>query len=163
MRLPTLFVLLLVFTACGILPHRHFKVQMVTDKVNSFNEHQFDPYVYSGVVNSVYDGDTFTADVDLGFGVKFSGQKFRLYDCWCPEVRHNSKAVNLYADSLSVKKGKKIKREVENLILGKKVYLQTVADKKGKYGRWLVTLHLPGGHNLNNFLVKQGHCTKSKQ
>lgn len=38
-------------------------------------------YRYSATVTAVHDGDTFTADVDLGFGVWLRKQTFRLLGC----------------------------------------------------------------------------------
>jgi len=35
-------------------------------------------YTYEALVTGVYDGDTITVDMDLGFGVAFRKQKIRL-------------------------------------------------------------------------------------
>ena len=44
-------------------------------------------YEYRATVISVYDGDTITVDIDLGFGIVLRKQKLRLYGLNTPEVR----------------------------------------------------------------------------
>ena len=36
-------------------------------------------YHYSAKVKEVYDGDTITCDIDLGFGITLNDQKFRFF------------------------------------------------------------------------------------
>jgi len=42
------------------------------------NEYFIIMYTYEALVTGVYDGDTITVDMDLGFGVAFRKQKIRL-------------------------------------------------------------------------------------
>ena len=44
-------------------------------------------YEYRAFVRKVYDGDTVTVDIDLGFDVVLKGQKIRLVRINAPEVR----------------------------------------------------------------------------
>ena len=44
-------------------------------------------YHYQGVVSKVYDCDTITVDVDLGFHVSLKKETFRLFRINTPEVR----------------------------------------------------------------------------
>ena len=42
---------------------------------------------YDAHVNSVYDGDTFRADVDLGFSLTLANQRVRILEIDAPEIR----------------------------------------------------------------------------
>ena len=44
-------------------------------------------YEYRAFVRKVYDGDTITVDIDLGFDVVLKAQKIRLVRINAPEVR----------------------------------------------------------------------------
>lgn len=101
-------------------------------------------YEYQAVVDSVYDGDTVTVDVDLGFGIWLRGQKIRLFGVDAPEVRGEER-----------ESGLKSRDWLRNEVLEKSVVLETVRDKKGKYGRWLGILFL-SGENVNKKLISQG-------
>ncbi len=83
-------------------------------------------YNYRGLVTKVYDGDTITVDIDLGFQVSVKKQKIRLYRINAPEVTKKEK-----------KKGIVTRDWLRKKILNKEVLLITYKDKKGKYGRWL--------------------------
>ncbi len=83
-------------------------------------------YNYRGLVTKVYDGDTITVEIDLGFHISMEKQKIRLYRINAPEVRGKSKKQGIVTRDWLRKK-----------ILNKEVLLVTYKDKKGKYGRWL--------------------------
>ena len=83
------------------------------------------PYTYQAMIIDVYDGDTFTALIDLGFHVTIQ-EKIRLYGVDTPELRGSERT-----------KGIEVRDYVRSLILDKPVLLQTIKDKKGKYGRYL--------------------------
>jgi endonuclease YncB( thermonuclease family) len=101
-------------------------------------------YHYRGIVTKVYDGDTITVDVDLGFHVTLKGEKFRLYRINTPEVRGPEKDQGI------------ISRDwLRNRILDKEVMLVTVKDKKGKYGRWLADVWIDDV-SVNDELVTNG-------
>ena len=101
-------------------------------------------YNYRGLVVKVYDGDTITVDVELGFHVSLKAEKFRLYRINTPEVRGEEKEKGI------------ISRDwLREKILGKEVVIKTHKDKKGKYGRWLADVWLDDVC-LNDELVEQG-------
>lgn len=109
-------------------------------------------YVYDAFVTSVYDGDTITANIDLGFGVELKKQKIRLIGIDTPEVRGEEREQGLVS-----------RDRLRHLILDKHIILQTTRDKKGKYGRWLGAIwpdmegfHLGYGVSINEQLVREG-------
>ena len=52
-------------------------------------------YEYCAKVVSVYDGDTITVDIDLGFGIVLKKQKLRLLGINTPEVRGAEKILGI--------------------------------------------------------------------
>jgi micrococcal nuclease len=104
-------------------------------------------YEYQATVVKVYDGDTITADIDVGFGITIRKQKLRLLGVAAPEVR-----------GIEKEEGKKSRDALRKLILGKQIIIKTKKDKKGKYGRWLATIFL-GEQNINQWLIMEGHAT----
>lgn len=103
-----------------------------------------DLYIYKAKITSVYDGDTVTADIDLGFHIWAHGEKLRLHRINTPEVRGVERPQGLVSRDWLRKK-----------ILGKDVLIRTIKDKKGKYGRYLAEIFLDGT-NINDQLVKEG-------
>ena len=71
-------------------------------------------YTYKAYVKDVYDGDTITVDIFLGFNVTMTDIKIRLIGIDTPEVRT---------------------KRLREKILDKKILLHT--SKRGKFGRWL--------------------------
>lgn len=107
------------------------------------------PFTYKAKVASVYDGDTITVDIDLGFGVWMKGQKIRLFGIDTPEVRGPEK-----------EKGKQVRDWVKDKLFNLQVIVETKRDKKGKYGRWLGVIHYKSfGEwvNMNDELIKMGY------
>lgn len=87
-------------------------------------------YLYKAHVISVYDGDTITVNIDLGFNLEIKNQKIRLWGIDTPEIRGEERAEGLL-----------VKQYVSDEILYKEIILQTIKDKTGKYGRWLGIIH----------------------
>ncbi len=109
-------------------------------------------YEYKARVTAVYDGDTITADIDLGFGVWLKGQKVRLYGIDAPELRRPT-----------LQAGRESRDELRAWVLNCNVYLQTRKDKKGKYGRWLAhVISANRMHKINMEMVKSGHAVNRK-
>ena len=108
-------------------------------------------YHYRAVVQSVYDGDTCTVDIDLGLGIWVRGEKLRLYRINAPERRGVEKEAGLDSGDY-----------LRHLIDGKEVYVQTVKDRKGKYGRYLADIWLEGEDgtwtNVNDLMVQHGYA-----
>ena len=103
-------------------------------------------YTYHAFVTSVYDGDSVTLDIDLGFGVVLKGQKIRLLRVNAPEIRGESRPMGLKSrDALRAK------------LTEKWIILRTVKDKKGKYGRWLGEIWIDDVC-INDWLLTEGHA-----
>ena len=106
-------------------------------------------YHYKAVVTSVYDGDTCTVDIDLGLHTWVKSEKLRLNRINAPEMRGAEKV-----------KGKLSRDFLREKILNKEIILETIKDKKGKYGRYLAEIWLQKSgenyENINDLLVKKG-------
>lgn len=107
-------------------------------------------FTYKAKVVSVYDGDTITCLVDLGFKISIK-EKFRLYGINTPEIRTK--------DLQEKKLGYEAKEKLEELIKDKEVYL--VVMKKGKFGRWISKIFLnkddiKNDNSVNQILLKEG-------
>ena len=88
-------------------------------------------YEYRAIVTKIYDGDTITVDIDLGFGVWLKKQSLRLEGIEAAEIRGEERELGLQVrDTLR-----------EWLPLGSEVYVVTNKDKSGKYGRWLAYIY----------------------
>ena len=84
-------------------------------------------YEYRAIVTKIYDGDTITVDLDLGFGIWKKKQSLRLGRIEAAEVRGEERELGLKVrDTLR-----------EWLPLGSEVIVKTNKDKTGKYGRYL--------------------------
>lgn len=109
-------------------------------------------YEYRAYVRKVYDGDTITVDIDLGFGVVLKNQKIRLRGINTPEVRGSQRA-----------EGLKVRDLVRGRIANKWITIKTYKDKKGKYGRWIADIYEPGAEeSINSWLLVEGHAVVYK-
>ena len=107
-------------------------------------------YEYRAFVRKVYDGDTITVDIDLGFDVILKDQKIRLVRINAPEVRGKERPEGLKSrDALRSKVGNRW------------VKIKTQKDKKGKYGRWLGEIWLED-LCINDWLLSEGHAVEYK-
>ncbi|MDI6767243.1 MAG: thermonuclease family protein [Bacteroidota bacterium] len=112
---------------------------------------------YKARVVEIYDGDTCTIDIDLGFSTWLKGEKIRLLRINAPEVKGSSRI-----------KGIKSRDALKKMILGKDIFLQTIKDRKEKYGRYLGEVWVKqtkdtassrsqeGYININDWMVSQG-------
>jgi len=109
-------------------------------------------YTYDAVITSVYDGDTATANVDLGFGVSAIKVKLRFYGIDTPEIRGGTE--------LTKQAARKSRDYVKDKILGKRVRIKSLG--KGKYGRYLAIIWYFDddsqlvSQDLNSELIKEG-------
>jgi len=109
-------------------------------------------YTYKFKVTKVVDGDTVYGDADLGFGVSMA-IKVRLYGINAPEMRGQEKEA-----------GRRSKSFLKNVLSksfkdNHQIYIETIKDKKGKYGRWLGIIHVQGIQmTINAWLVANGHA-----
>ena len=108
-------------------------------------------YRYKAHVDSVYDGDTITVTIDLGFKVQLVKAKLRLLGVDTPELRGGTE--------LTKKAGYEARDFVRDLCLGKDVLIHSV--KKGKYGRflahvWTIEDGKPSEKSINELLIEKG-------
>ena len=114
-----------------------------------------DTNIYKIYVQQVYDGDTITCDIDLGFGIKIFKQKLRLFGINAPEMRGEQRPQGIISrDALREK------------ILDKNIILKTIKNSKdrdttGKYGRWLSIIYLED-LNINEWLVENNYAVKAE-
>lgn len=98
-------------------------------------------YTYNMKIIRVLDGDTFEAEVDLGFKI-WAKDKFRIFGYSAPEIHGEEKRFGLIA---------KAKLE-EYFKIGEIYIVNTI--KPDKYGRWLASF--PDRTFVLN-LIKQGY------
>lgn len=107
-------------------------------------------YQYNAIIKSVYDGDTCTAVVDLGFTASVE-VKFRLYGINTPEL----KGGNLGEKA----RGAAARDRLRELIEGKMVTLKSIKGSDA-FGRWLAVIDSPDGNplSINERLISEGHA-----
>lgn len=101
-------------------------------------------YEYNANIIDVYDGDSVTAIINLGFNISIT-MKLRLNGIDTPEIRtrnEREKAFGFLARSY-----------LRDLILGKDVIVNT--NKAGKYGRYLADIYLDG-ELINTKMIEKG-------
>jgi len=108
-------------------------------------------YHYRAIVRFAYDGDTCTLDIDLGLGMWVHGEKIRLARINAPEIRGAERPLGLESRDF-----------LRSLITDKAVILETIKDKKGKYGRYIGEIWTMNSQdewfNISDTLVEQGHA-----
>ena len=108
-------------------------------------------YYYHAVITSVYDGDTCTVDIDLGLNAWIRNEKLRLYGINAPELRGSERPQGLVSRDF-----------LREQVSGKEVIIQTIKDKKGKYGRYLANIWLKDESdtwiNINDSMVESGNA-----
>jgi micrococcal nuclease len=108
-------------------------------------------YFYKATVKSVYDGDTVTVDIDLGIKTWIHEEKLRLYRINAPELRGDEREAGL-----------KSRDYLRSLIDGKEIFIETIKDKQGKYGRYLAEIWLKQENdtwiNINDLMVNDGYA-----
>lgn len=106
-------------------------------------------YHYKAKIIEVYDGDTCTIDIDLGLYTWIKGEKIRLNRINAPELKGADKTKGLLSRDF-----------LRSLILDKEVVIETIKDKKEKFGRYLAEVWLVDEKgrsiNINDEMVKNG-------
>ena len=107
-------------------------------------------YEYRAIVTKVVDGDTVRLDIDLGLGIWYRGDNYRLRGIDAPETRGETRVA-----------GELATEHLEHLIeCCKEIKAETFKDKKGKYGRYLVVLWGKDDTgpwiNLNRQMIQDG-------
>jgi len=102
-------------------------------------------FEYRAELVRVVDGDTVDLLVDLGFNT-FIRDRFRLSGIDAYETRGEER-----------EKGLEAKDYLIDTLNAKELVITTSQNTKGKYGRWLSTIHADGV-NVNQLLVDKGHA-----
>ena len=105
-------------------------------------------YVYKIANIYAYDGDTITADIDLGFKIT-KREKLRLYGIDTPEIRGEEREEGLIVRDYV---RDRIDKAIEENAM---IWILSYKDKQGKYGRYLVELFIDG-ENINQTLINEG-------
>jgi micrococcal nuclease len=119
-----------------------FKLNLISKDTELFH--------YTAQVLSVYDGDTCRVGIDLGLGIWIRNEKLRLVRINAPEMTGPEKA-----------RGEASRDFLRALIDGQKIIVETVKDRRGKYGRYLAEIWIEQGGswlNVNDTLVAAGHA-----
>mgnify|MGYP003659445819 FL=1 len=103
-------------------------------------------YRYRAHVLKIYDGDTITVRVDLGFHThRIERLRLARINAW--EVRGEERPAGLIARDW-----------LRTQILGRDVEVTTTKDKRGKWGRYIAEVFTLDGANLNDALVANSHA-----
>lgn len=100
-------------------------------------------YQYNAVIQKVVDGDTIEIDIDLGLSSWVHNEKIRLYGIDTPEVYGVKKG------SLEWDRGNLASEFVKEHLKEKdEVIIETIKDKKEKYGRYLAVIYIKIDQNI---------------
>lgn len=102
---------------------------------------------YSAEVTKVYDGDTITVDLDLGFGLFKNKLSIRLFGIDTPEIRDSSPEVVGLANAAREKL-------LEMVPVGSKCIVRSM--ELDKYGRPVSVIYDANGRNINQEMLKCG-------
>lgn len=107
---------------------------------------RMDPvYVYRATATKVYDGDTFTALVDLGFRVSCT-ISVRVLGVDTPEMKDPDPEKRAAA--------KKAQQFTEGLLLGKQFLIESYKDRES-FARWVCAVWIDGSR-LDDMLIDAG-------
>ncbi len=110
-------------------------------------------FTYEGVVTNIVDGDTMDIEFDLGFSIKFT-ERVRLYgiDAYEPTLRKGTteeeKKLGIEAKAYLIEK-----------LQGQIVFVETIKDEKGKFGRYLANVSYKGTL-INEDMVNKGYAVE---
>ncbi len=108
-------------------------------------------YFYQALVTEVYDGDTCTTDIDLGLHTWIKGEKIRLARINAPELRGTEREQGLVSRDF-----------LRGLILNKNIFLETIKDRKEKFGRYLGEIWIKDAagdfFNVNDRMLAEGYA-----
>ena len=116
-------------------------------------------YLYRATVVRWVDGDTLIADWDLGDRIVRHGETFRLHGINTPELRPRKADFDSEAERQLEKSAGLAARTAAELLAppGTAVIIETIQDRTGKFGRYLVKVFV-GSLNVNAELVDKGHA-----
>jgi endonuclease YncB( thermonuclease family) len=114
--------------------------------INFVSAQSEDKHYFADIV-SIYDGDTFTVMIDLGFGV-YKQETIRIARIDTPELRGKEKH-----------KGYESKEALVKLLSSKTCYL--IYKGKGKYGRALCEVYTGDAQtNVSDYMLENGYAKK---
>ena len=110
-------------------------------------------YEYSAIIRRWVDGDTVDVTLDLGFDIWYNN-RVRLLGINTPESRTR--------DLEEKERGLAAKDRVNELCpVGTTVQLKTTKDGRGKFGRILGEIFMPGiVQSINKLLIEEGHAVE---
>ena len=117
-------------------------------------------HLYHALVTGVHDGDTFTADVEVGLDIWVHGQRFRLAGLDAPELPTPEGEASLGALRQC------LDHSASQVVL--QAYRPATDLDKEKYGRWLAVVWARRNrgqgeqYNVNEWLVAQGWATGNR-
>ena len=103
-------------------------------------------FFYRASVVDVYDGDTITVDIDLGFSMSLKKLKVRLTGIDTAEMKSKDPELK--------KKATAARDWLREQCLGQQVFLESAG--LDKYGRWLGKVYTAEGICCNEELVRMG-------
>ena len=112
---------------------------------------------YNAIVRRVVDGDTMDVTLDLGFDISYNN-RIRLHGIDTPESRTR--------DLEEKERGLAAKDRVKELCpVGSAVIIKTTKEGRGKFGRILGEILIPGEHpnqvvSVNKTLLIEGHAVE---
>jgi len=94
-------------------------------------------YQYNAIIQKVVDGDTIEINIDLGLSAWVHNEKIRLYGIDTPEVYGVKKG------SAEWERGNQASEFVKKYVIEKdEVVIETIKDKREKYGRYLAIIYI---------------------
>ena len=125
----------------------------LTNKNKKKEQQMKNLFTYEGVVTNIVDGDTMDIEFDLGFSIKFT-ERVRLYgiDAYEPTLRKGTteeeKKLGIEAKAYLIEK-----------LQGQIVFVETIKDEKGKFGRYLANVSYKGTL-INEDMVNKGYAVE---
>jgi len=105
-----------------------------------------------------YDGDTIDLLVDQG-AANYHRWRIRVYGVDTPELRGKERSEGLVAKAVTANflTSGEDKRTLNDWLDSWPLYVRTIKDRKGKYGRYLAVVYISEGKCLNGELVDTHH------
>ena len=111
-------------------------------------------YTYKAIITNVVDGDTYDADIDLGFHIHIH-ERIRVLGLDTPECRGEEKEL-----------GRICKEYAEHMLLNQKILLRSEKEikepKQDSFGRWLCRVFLDSDKTSIAEIFTNLGCNKLK-
>jgi micrococcal nuclease len=118
-------------------------------------------FVYEAKVLDIHDGDTISIEIDLGFQMRFT-DKVRFYGINAPELKIRNEKNKMTENPLGTKTLNTVKEFIK---IGDIITIETIKDKKEKYGRYLANVYVLLDDRqicLNDYLLNNGLAVPMK-